>query len=92
MSSEGMLLQTPKIAFIEERTSQSSAHTGFFYPQKSSGDYVIVGMKIGHITDFFGQIIQEIYAEKSGVILYMLGTPPVNKGETIVNIGKIKEE
>ena len=90
MSSDGMLLQTPTIAFIEERTSQSSVHTGFFYPQKSSGDYVIEGMKIGYITDFFGRTIQEVYAEGSGIILYMLGTPPVNKGETIINIGKLK--
>lgn len=83
-------ITTESIAYIEERTSQSSAHTGFFYPNKSSGDYVKKGMKIGHITDFFGQTLQAVYAETSGIILYMLGTPPINKGETVVSIGRIK--
>ncbi|MEM0991388.1 MAG: M14 family metallopeptidase [Bacteroidota bacterium] len=79
-----------QIAYIDDRNTQSSPHTGFFYPNKASGDYVMQGMKIGHITDFFGQPLQTVYAEISGIILYMLGTPPVNKGETIVNIGKVK--
>ena len=85
-------VNTPKIAFIEERFSQSSSHTGFFYPLKSSGDYIVKGMEIGTITDFFGRVLEEVYAVESGVILYMLGTPPVNKGETLVSMGVIKEE
>lgn len=77
--------------FIEERTSISSNHVGFFYPLKSSGSFVVKGMKIGYITDFFNRTLEDVYAPKSGVILYMLGTPPVNKGETLVNLGVIKE-
>ena len=88
----GLPITTKGIAFIEDRTYQSSAHNGFFYPAKTSGDYVVEGMKIGTITDFFGETLDEVYAEKSGVILYMLGTPPIKKGETIVNIGEIKED
>lgn len=83
-------ITTKQIAYIDERNSQSSAHTGFFYPHKASGNYVMQGMKIGYITNFFGQTLETIYAETSGIILYMLGTPPINKGETIVNIGKVK--
>jgi len=88
--TEGTPIITKPIAFIDQRSSQSSLHTGFFYPHKSSGDYVIKGMSIGYITDFFGQPLQTIQADTSGIILYMLGTPPVNKGETLVNIGIIK--
>lgn len=77
------------IAFIEERSYTSSLHTGFFYPLKSGGNHVKKGMKVGYITDFFNETIEEIYADTSGIILYMLGTPPVNKGETLVAIGKI---
>ena len=32
----------------------SSTKTGIFYPLKYGGDYVSKGMKIGYITDFFG--------------------------------------
>ena len=79
------------IALIEDRFYLSSNYTGFFYPQKSSGDFVTKGMQIGSITDFFGKPLQTIKANTNGVILYMLGTPPVNKGETVVNIGVIKQ-
>ena len=81
-----------QIAFIEERSFTSSAHSGFFYPLKSSGEYVLEGMKVGYITDFFNRPLQDIYAEKSGIVLYILGTPPVNTGETLVSIGVIKQE
>ena len=76
--------------YVEERAYISSSHTGFFYPLKSSGDYVEKGMRIGYITDFFNQTIEDIYTTSSGIILYMLGTPPVNKGETLIAIGKIE--
>jgi len=89
---EGELIEIPSIAHIEDRHSQSSKHRGFFYPNKTSGDFIIKGMKIGEITDFFGNVMDTVYAEESGVILYMIGTPPINKGETLVNIGKIVKE
>ncbi len=77
--------------FIKQRVYQSSEFEGIFYPNKSAGDYVSQGMKIGHITDFFGKQLITVYAKESGVILIILGTPPVNKGETVVVIGKVNE-
>ncbi len=85
----GQPIITTKTVFIEERSFQSSKHTGFFYPHKSSGDYVVEGMKIGYITDLFGRPLQDVYADTTGVILFMLGTPPVNAGETLVAIGVV---
>lgn len=75
--------------FIENRTWQSSNHDGIFYSSKKSGDRVEKGMKLGIITDYFGNTLETIYAEKSGIILIIVGTPPVNKGETVVVIGSI---
>ena len=49
-------------------------------------------MKVGYITNFFGETVHEVYAPMSGIILYMLGTPPVNKGETLIAIGNISEK
>jgi len=88
---EGEPLTPSSIALIGQRHTQSSAHTGFFYPDKSSGDYVLKGMKLGHITNFFGQHMHTVYAEESGIILYMIGTPPIQKGETLANIGVINK-
>ncbi|MFK7932029.1 MAG: succinylglutamate desuccinylase/aspartoacylase family protein, partial [Saprospiraceae bacterium] len=87
----GKAIQTEGIVVFPTRVGMKSNHTGFFYPIKSSGDYIKKGMKIGHITDFFNRVVEEIYAKESGVIMYMLGTPPVNKGETLVNIGIIEK-
>ncbi|WP_221420261.1 succinylglutamate desuccinylase/aspartoacylase family protein [Fulvivirga sp. M361] len=89
MTDEKPLL-SEGIAFIEERSYINSAHTGFFYPLKSSGDYVKKGMKVGYVTDFFSETKEEIYADTNGIILYLLGTPPVSEGETLVAIGMIK--
>ncbi|MEL7339131.1 MAG: M14 family metallopeptidase [Bacteroidota bacterium] len=86
---EGEPLASAGVLLFEERFSLSSKHTGIFYPLKSSGDYVQKGMKLGYITDFFGQVVEEVYADQSGIILYMLGTPPVNVGETLFSIGAL---
>lgn len=75
--------------FISNRTYQESNHDGVFYPSKKSGDYIEKGMKLGVITDYFGNTLQTIYAKANGVILYIIGTPPINKGETIIAIGNI---
>ncbi|MDN5210414.1 M14 family metallopeptidase [Fulvivirgaceae bacterium BMA12] len=83
----GVPMPSKGIAFIEERFYITSDHTGLFYPLKTGGAFVRKGMKIGYITDFFNKTIKEVYAENSGIILYMLGTPPVNEGETLAAIG-----
>jgi len=90
--AKGTPEKTKSPLYLENRSYTSSGHQGFFYPYKSSGDYVAKGMKIGRITNFFSETIAEIQAPQNGIILYMLGTPPVNKGETVVVIGKVKEE
>lgn len=87
---EGESLSSPGAVFIENRHYMSSSHTGFFYPLKSSGDFISRGMRVGYITDFFNRKLEEVYAEESGIILYMLGTPPVKEGETLVAIGLLE--
>ena len=74
---------------ITNRTYAESTRTGIFYPLKKAGDYVVTGMKLGYITDFFGNIQETIYAESEGLLLLILGTPPVNPGETLAVIGEL---
>ena len=45
------------------------------------------GSRIGHITDFHGRVIEEVVASFDGEILYIIGTPPVSKGEPVAMIG-----
>jgi len=60
---------------------------GIFYSDLKSGDQVVKGQKIGYVTDVFGKQIVEIHADQNGIILYKVGTPPVNEGETLLCIG-----
>ena len=78
-------VKTPTL--IAERVTVKSKRTGIFYSTRKAGDLVTKGDTIGHITDFFGQKLEDIIVPADGMIIYMIGTPPVNKGETLMNIG-----
>ena len=43
------------------------------------------------MTDFFGDQIAEVRAPFSGVVLYVVATPPITKGEPVAMIGAMKE-
>ncbi len=82
---EPISLKAPII--IQERTSVTSPQDGIFYSLKTSGEFVAEGMKVGYITDFFGENPVDVFANASGIILYIIGTPPIKQGETVVRIG-----
>src|SRR5713101_8299527 len=67
----------------------SSDQTGIFYPLAERGTYVEQGMKVGYVTDYFGNIIFEAHAPAAGVALYICSVPSMKKGDTIANIGEI---
>ncbi len=56
---------------------------GIFYSDVKAGDMVTEGQELGYITDLFGRRLTAVKATKSGMVLYRIGTPPVNEGETL---------
>jgi hypothetical protein len=46
-------------------------------------------MKVGYVTDYFGNTIFEAHAPAAGVVLYICGVPSMKKGDTVANIGEI---
>ena len=48
-------------------------------------------MLIGRITDFHGTLLQEVKAPFAGEVLYVLGTPPISKGEPLAFIGQAQK-
>ena len=68
-----------------------SDHDGLFYPLTKMGYYVTKGQKVGYITDFLGEVKQELKAPFSGMILYIINTPPTSKGEPLFEVGRVKE-
>lgn len=61
---------------------------GIFYSSIKAGDQVQKGAVLGTIKDVFGNLLAEIKAPESGIVLYKTGTPPVNVGETLFCIGR----
>ncbi len=69
-----------------------SQHDGLFYPQATMGYYVTQGQKVGTITDYFGNIKEVLRAPFSGIVLYIINTPPISKGEPLFEVGRVKEK
>lgn len=77
--------------FIDRSAVLRSEETGIFYPLVEKGHTVVKGALMGYVTDFFGKRIYELRAPFSGETLYILGTPPVSKGEPLAMVGHVAE-
>lgn len=64
---------------------------GIFYSMLKSGDEVRKNQILGYITDEFGNRKKDIISQSDGIILYKIGTPPVNINETLFCIGIIQK-
>ena len=78
--------------WIDQYKVVYSNHSGLFYPQIEMGYYVTQGQKVGYITDYLGNVKEELRAPFSGIILYIINTPPISKGEPLFEVGRVKEE
>lgn len=72
---------------LERTEVLRSGFTGIFYPLVEKGQTVAQNATIGRITDFHGKVLEEIRAPFAGEILYVVGTPAMNKGEPVGFIG-----
>ena len=61
---------------------------GLFYPLVQMGYHVQKDELVGYLTDFFGKTIQEVRAPYDGIVLYIIATPPMSKGEPMTSIGR----
>lgn len=66
-----------------------SQQPGIFYPLVQRGSYVVQGMTIGYVTDFYGRTVFEAKAPAAGVVLYICAVPSMKKGDTVANIGEV---
>jgi predicted deacylase len=73
---------------ITKRVTINSEYTGIFYSDYKSGQLIKKGMRLGIITDLFGKPLHEVISPVDGFIIYMIATPPVNKGELLFNLGQ----
>ena len=86
MSADGPDPVTSPV-MLERSEVLRSSFTGIFYPMVEKGQTVAAGAVIGRVTDFHGKLLEEIKAPFAGEILYVVGTPAMNKGEPAGYIG-----
>ncbi len=72
-----------QVVWLGRNEVLTAGATGLFYASVERGQTIAQGALIGRITDFFGRTIEEIRAPFDGEILYVVGTPPMTKGEPI---------
>lgn len=69
-----------------------SPQDGIFRAAVRDGYTISKGGRLGVLVDFFGDDIQEIRAPFSGVVNYVIGTPPVSEGEPLAMISRIQSD
>ena len=77
--------------FLDRSEVLRSGATGIFYPLVERGHSVGKGTLLGYVTDLFGRRTFELRAPFAGDVLYILGTPPITKGEPLAMIGHVSE-
>ena len=75
---------------IERSEVITSGATGIFTAAVEAGHTVAQGTLIGSVKDFHGKVLQQILSPFDGEILYVIGTPAINKGEPIAFVGATK--
>ena len=73
--------------WIERSEVLRAGSTGIFYAEVERGTRSRRARRLGRITDFHGKTLEEIVAPFDGEILYVIGTPPISKGEPVAMVG-----
>ncbi|MBA2258387.1 MAG: succinylglutamate desuccinylase/aspartoacylase family protein [Acidobacteria bacterium] len=85
MRADGPAPVTKPVLFDRSEVVRSN-FTGIFYGAVEKGQTVAAGAVIGRVTDFHGKVLEEFKAPFAGEVLYIIGTPAMNKGEPVVFI------
>lgn len=92
----GMIAGTPAPAadpvWIDKYEVVNSKWDGLFYPKAEMGYYVAQGQVVGTVTDYFGIVKEDVRAPFTGILLYVIHTPPCNAGEPLFEVGRVKEK
>jgi predicted deacylase len=76
-----------KAVYLDPAVVLTSPETGILYSQVECGETVRQGGLLAYITDFFGKTIAEVHSPVDGLVLYIVATPPMTKGQPVACIG-----
>src|SRR5580698_4280781 len=79
-----------KPVYLDPAEVLLSPATGILYPRVERNAMVKKGTVLATITDFFGKKIADVKAPFAGVVLYIVATPPITKGQPVGCVGRIR--
>ena len=89
---EGRPASVEEPIWIDKYEVVYSDDDGLFYPLTEMGYHVEEGEKVGYVMDALGDIKTVYRAPFSGILLYIIYTPPICKGEPLFEVGRIKKD
>jgi hypothetical protein len=78
--------------WIDKYEVVSSKWSGLFTPRVGMGYFVKEGQVVGTVADYLGAWKGDVKAPFTGILLYVIGTPPCNEGEPLFEVGRVKEK
>lgn len=69
----------------------NAGHTGLWYPVYRAGEKFKKGALLGTIRDYFGNVLEECYAQADGVVLYETISLNILKGGPMIAYAKIMD-
>jgi predicted deacylase len=83
----GAVEKTPAV-WLGSYEVLTSPETGVWHHAVERGHTVAEGAIIGRLTDFFGDEIAVVRAPFDGEVMYVVGTPAMNKGEPVAMVAR----
>jgi predicted deacylase len=78
--------------WIDRSEVLTSPESGTWHALVRRGETVQKGTALGRVTDYFGKELAIVRATMTGVVLYIVGTPAMTKGEPVGMVGHIVEQ
>jgi uncharacterized protein len=78
--------------WIDRNEVLTSPESGTWHALVQRGQTVQKGTPLGRVTDYFGNEIAVVRSPMTGVVLYIVGTPAITKGEPLGMVGHLLEE
>jgi predicted deacylase len=78
--------------WIDKYEVVNSKWDGLFTPRVEMGYFVRQGQIVGTVADYLGNWKEDVRAPFTGILLYVIGTPPCNAGEPLFEVGRVKEK
>jgi predicted deacylase len=85
----GPSARTGKPVWIDKSEIVTAPATGVFVAAVAKAKPVAAGAVLGRIYDPYGALLAEVKAPFAGEVLYVIGTPPMSKGEPVAYIGEV---